>query len=492
MGRSMCAPRGQGSAFQEVLNFLAFELKPPTLPTMQFSWFLALRYLKPKRTAFSVITILSILGVMLGVGTLIVVIGVMSGFDRQIKEGFLKIEPHVTLHDLVAEDKMPADEAEKRGFKTWEQLLPVLRKHPRVKAVFPYISMMTLAEPGGEEDESLGEPQPAMIFGLDPENEEQATKLKAMMLAEEKGGGAFELDGDKAVVSRRMAVEMGLEVGGKLNAFSPEMMKELRQTWKKWEKSKDNPEERKSVEEEMNKLLVPSEFEIAGLFDSDQYPNAVFLSLENAQVLSGKRRENWVTGLALTTDNAFEAQGIALDLFQGEKKIMTPNWNGSTWIDKHQDIFNAVQNERSMMYIVLMIITIVAAFSTMISMIIFAVQKKREIGMIRALGAKISQVLMIFTGQGVVVGILGVGLGATAGLLILHYRNALRAWLAQKMGIDIFPAHIYQLPEIPAYLRPSDLWAICLPALILCSVAALLPALFTSLKDPARSLRGER
>jgi lipoprotein-releasing system permease protein len=456
---------------------------------MRFSWFLAFRYLKPRGTAFSVITLLSIIGVLLGVATLIVVIGVMSGFDRQIRDGFLKLDPHIFLRDTdgMYGPKATPEEAVKMGFKTWRETLPIVRQQPGITQAYPYITLMTLVE---ADTEGTPQPEVANFIGIDMDNKAQLERVKGMMVAADQGGGEFDLSGDNVLVNIRLAMRLGLAPGQKLITFSPENLKQIRTTWDKREKSKDNEEERKSLEEQMDTLLTPTEFIVAGLINSDQHQDVIVFSLDNGQMLSGKASEDYVTGLAVETEAAFRAEHFARQMMQ--RRAMPQNWGAETWIDRHRGIFNAVQNERSMMYVVLMIIVIVAAFSTSISMIIFTMQKRREIGMIRALGAKTGQVLSIFGAQGMVVGIVGVGLGVVAGGLVLKYRNGIRAWLAEHVGINIFASDIYQLPEIPAYLRPSDWFWICAPAFLLCGVAAVVPAIWSCRKDPARDLRGDR
>ncbi len=460
---------------------------------MKFIWFLAFRYLKPRGTFFSIITLLSIVGVMLGVGVLIVVIGVMSGFERNIKQNILGLQAEIVL----SEYSQVLDESGKAlprppDWVDWRKCRELAKAMPHVKSVSPYINLITLIEP---DVQGNAEPQVANFLGLDPDdpaNEAQLTKLKKMMIAESEGGGVFDLGsgakGDNIVINRKLANRLGVGVGDKVNTFSPEMMKEVRGAWKRWEATKDKPEERKTAEDEMSKLLVPTEFYVAGMFDSPAHSDFVIFSLDSAQTLSGKAGSDFITGLAVATEDPLAADSTFRAMLDNPQ--MPPNWGGHTWIDANRNFFNAIQNERSMMFLVLMIIVVVAAFSTMISMIIFAVQKRREIGMVRALGATTPQILGIFTVQGMIIGLVGVIAGVIAGKTVLHFRNPIRTWLSQKLHIDIFPADIYGLSELPAYLRPEDLNMICIVSWSLCTVAALLPAFMSTQGNPAKELRG--
>lgn len=468
---------------------LASGLRLPTIGDMKFVWFLALRYLKPRGTFFSVITLLSVLGVLLGVAVLIVVIGVMSGFERTIKQNILGLQPQIMMTDGYRKFDENGNPLPLENAKGWRETIEILKKYPHVTDVQPYISLVTLLEPAKKNG---AEPQIASFMGIDPSNKDQIDKIKGMMKKPEDGGGTFDIgtssDGDSIVINEKLANKLRIGVGSKVNAFSPETMKEVRKAWEKWEETKDKPDERKTVEDQMSKLLVPSEFVVSGIFVSLQHQDYIVFSLESAQTLSGKASEDFVSGLALGTDDPFEADLTLANIIS--EPTLPENWGGYTWIDANRPFFNAIQNERSMMFMVLMIIVVVAAFSTMISMIIFAVQKRREIGMVRALGATTAQVLGIFTMQGMVIGLIGVTMGAITGKLVLHYRNDIREWLSKHLHIEIFPSDIYGLPELPSYLRNEDLYWICIPAFLLCSLAALIPAMKSASGDPSRELRG--
>ena len=145
-----------------------------------------------------------------------------------------------------------------------------------------------------------------------------------------------------------------------------------------------------------------------------------------------------------------------------------------------------------MMYIVLGFISLVAAFCIMNTMITMAVQKRREIGMMRALGAKTSHIVSLFMTKGFIVGLAGTGLGYLLGRLVLHFRNDLRGWINDYFGHQIFDARIYGLNEIPAELRGLDEVMICGLAFILCTLAAVPPAWMVGRMEPARALRNDR
>jgi lipoprotein-releasing system permease protein len=450
---------------------------------MNFILHLAFRYLKPKRSAFSIITVLSILGVMLGVGVLIVVIGVMAGFDRNLKQNILGMEPQIVLRqrDLIG---LPEEEV-----VPWRTVRDQMRAEAGAKSVHPFIFLTTLMEPAEVPENGVPDSEVVQILGLDPENTAQADKIKELMIPESEGGGQMEIGGDQVVLTTKLAQSLGVTVGMKVNAFSPDNMKQVRKVWEKKKQAQREGKEVKDLEEEMDSLVAPTEYTVSGVFrPTEQHSSYAVVALDDALVLTASETRSKVTNLAINIEDPFQAELW----LRGAAERLPISWGGHTWIDSHRRIFEAIQNERSMMYLVLMIITLVAAFSTMISMIIFAVQKRREIGMLRALGANLGHISGIFMSQGLVVGFFGGILGVAGGLGFLSVRNELRTFLADKFNLNIFPADIYGLPSIPAYLTGWDVWNIVWPAFLLCTLAALLPAFLSFRDEPAKALRGDR
>ena len=143
------------------------------------------------------------------------------------------------------------------------------------------------------------------------------------------------------------------------------------------------------------------------------------------------------------------------------------------------------------MFFILLFIVLVAAFGIMNTLITVTVQKTREIGIMKALGAQTWQIISVFLSQGVVVGIFGTLTGLVAGITLVQYRNEFRQFLYAVTGYDPFPAGIYQFNQIPAEIVPGDIALICISAFIICSIAALIPAWFASRLDPVKALRYE-
>ncbi len=171
------------------------------------------------------------------------------------------------------------------------------------------------------------------------------------------------------------------------------------------------------------------------------------------------------------------------------RDALPETWASATWMEQHQQLFDTVQNELEMMYFVLFIIVIVAAFCVMNTMITVTVQKRREIGIISALGSRIGQIMWVFLTQGMIVGALGSIGGLGLGLVVVFFRNDIRRVIADLTGREIFSQAIYGLAEIPAKVVPHDVAIICLGAFGLCTLAALVPAWLAGRTEPAVALR---
>jgi lipoprotein-releasing system permease protein len=172
-----------------------------------------------------------------------------------------------------------------------------------------------------------------------------------------------------------------------------------------------------------------------------------------------------------------------------EADLLPFDWAASTWMDRHHQRLSAVQNERVMMYFVLFFVVLVAAFSVMNTTITVTVQKRREIGILTSLGARVNQIIGIFMTQAAVVAVLGTLLGYLGGKTVLYFRNDLRRFLAEQLNVDIFPADIYALSSIPSHTVPLDIGIICITSIVLCLIGAFIPAFFAARVDPAVALR---
>jgi lipoprotein-releasing system permease protein len=194
-----------------------------------------------------------------------------------------------------------------------------------------------------------------------------------------------------------------------------------------------------------------------------------------------------VHGIYVILHDAFKVREVARQL----QIILGPHFKFIVWTDEHSTLLNAILVEKNVMFYLLFFITIVAAFGIMNSLITFVVQKTREIGLLKALGATRLQILSLFLGEGFIVGIIGVLSGFGLGMLGVHYRNEFLEFLRRTTKFELFPAQIYNFTQLPALIDPGDITIICGSALLICLLAGLAPAWTASRLQPVEALRHE-
>ena len=431
------------------------ELKLP------FSLFLALRYLKPKRTFLSIITLISILGVMLGVTVLILVISVMTGFDRELRQKVIDFDAHilVTTEDIL---------------RDWRQLKTEIDNVPGVVATAPYVQGPVIVEFANRR-------LAPMIRGVDSVQEERVIPLRKFIKE-----GKLDLDGESTVLGIELARNLHIHVGDKLTVYSPGNLGQILDGIKKLENAK-GADEKKAVDE-LRDVILPKELTVTGIYETGHYlHDSQFLLVP---IYIGQELYDLgdaLHGITVKTDNPYGAERVKEKI----EEFLQPPEFAETWIDMNRQYFEAVRLERTVMFFLLFFIVVVAAFGIMSTLITVTVQKRREIGIVKALGANISQIIWVFLGQGIVVGLFGTLTGLGLGMTLIRYRNEFSHWLASTLHIEIFPREVYQFSEIPAQIVPQDVTIICISAFLICSLAALVPAYFAARLDPVKALRYE-
>ena len=428
---------------------------------LPFSLFLALRYLKPKRTFVSIITLISVLGVTLGVTVLILVISVMTGFDRELRQKVIDWDAHilVTTQDVLHD---------------WRDVTVKLRNTEGILATAPYVQGPVIAE---FESRRLA----PLIRGIDPEEEEKVIPLKKFVIR-----GELDLEGDSAVLGVELARKLQIDVGDKLTVYSPGNLGQVLDGLKKLE-TKKGEEEREAIDQ-LREVVLPKELTVTGIFETGHYlhdSEFLLVPIHVGQELYGL--EDALHGITVKTVDPYAAEGIKNAI----QKFLTPPQYAQTWIDMNSQYFEAVRLERTVMFFLLFFIVVVAAFGIMNTLITVTVQKTREIGIMKAIGANIWQIVWVFLAQGMVVGLFGTLAGLGLGMTLIRYRNEFSQWLAGTFGIEVFPRQVYQFSQIPAEVIPSDVAIICVAAFIICSLAALIPAYFAARLDPVKALRFE-
>ena len=428
---------------------------------LPFSLFLALRYLKPKRTFLSIITLISVLGVMLGVTVLILVISVMTGFDRELRQKVIDFDAHI----LVSTEDIMHD---------WRALKTKIDKTPGVVATAPYVQGPVIVE---FENRRLA----PMIRGVDPAQEENVIPLHKFIKQ-----GSLDLDGESTVLGIELARKLQIHLGDKLTVYSPGNLGQILDGIKKLENAQ-GAEEKKTIDE-LRDVILPKELTVTGIYETGHYlhdSEFLLVPIYVGQELYGLG--DALHGITVKTDNPYSAERVKSEI----ENFLTPPEFAETWIDMNHQYFEAVRLERTVMFFLLFFIVVVAAFGIMSTLITVTVQKRREIGIMKALGANLSQIVWAFLGQGTVVGLFGTLTGLGLGMTLIRYRNEFSHWLASTLHIEIFPREVYQFSSIPAEVIPKDVAVICISAFLICSFAALIPAYFAARLDPVKALRYE-
>jgi len=428
---------------------------------LPFSLFLALRYLKPKRTFVSIITLISIIGVTLGVTVLILVISVMTGFDRELRQKVIDFDAHI----LVSTEEVLRD---------WRALTEKIRNTPGVVGTAPYVQGPVIVE---FQTKRLA----PMIRGIDPAEEEKVVPLKKFLKQ-----GALDLEGESTVLGVELARKLQIGIGDKLTVYSPGNLGEILDGIKHLEKTQ-GAEERQAIDK-LREVVLPKELTVTGIFETGHYlhdSEFLLVPVYVGQELYGLG--DALHGITVKTVDPYGADRVkkAIELF------LNPPEYAQTWIEMNNTYFEAIRLERTVMFFLLFFIVIVAAFGIMNTLITVTVQKTRDIGIMKAIGANIWQIVWVFLGQGLVVGVFGTLTGLGLGMTLIRYRNPVSQWLANTLHIEIFPKQVYQFSEIPAEVVPRDVAIICIGAFVICWIFALIPAYRAARLDPVTALRYE-
>jgi lipoprotein-releasing system permease protein len=423
---------------------------------LPFEAFLALRYLRPRRTFVSVITVISIIGVLLGVAVLIIVIAVMSGFDQEWRHTILGFNAHLKIY--------PADR--EHALSNYQALMRTVAAHPEVTGVSPLLRGQALLKT----EPAAGAPRQSapFVFGVDPATIGSVNVLPASIIA-----GSFDVDDNGLVIGRDFAGAMALGIGDRVAIYSASSLEKMQASM-----GKTNAE-----------VVLAEDYTVRGIFDvgfPDYNSSVIVTSLEDARELLGAP-EDTVQALQVKLRDLFAAEKVAQQL----QSALGPGVEVYTWRQDSPAIFDALAVEKNMMFYLLFFIMIVAAFGIVNCQITFVVQKTRDIGILKALGASRRQILWIFLSQSIVVAGLGVGLGLGMGLLALAYRNEFLELMRKVTHMELVPATIYHVYDLPASIQLPDVALICGTAFVICILAGLFPAWTASRLQPVEALRHE-
>ncbi|MFH1021311.1 MAG: lipoprotein-releasing ABC transporter permease subunit [Pseudomonadota bacterium] len=411
---------------------------------MNFEWFVCLRYLKAKRKHgfISLISLISIAGVMVGVMALIVVLAVMTGFTSEFRDKILGINSHVVVQDYTG------------NISDYEEAAAKVRAVEGVSGVTPYLysqAMITSGEGGTG----------AVLRGLDPATAQGVLNLEKNLRA----GSIADLSPGQGDGARRVpGIILGKELAAQLHVSVHDRVRLI---------SASGPLTPMGVIPKVSTCLVVGLFE-TGMYEYDSA--LAYVSLETAQRffdLPGA-----VHGLEVKTRDLNQADRIAKRIEQA----LGPNYFAKDWMRMNRNIFSALQLEKTALSVIMALVVMVAAFNIVSTLIMVVMEKNKDIAILKSMGATSGSIMRIFIYEGLVIGLAGTFLGLLGGL-------GLCAILSRYQFIKL--PDVYPISTLPVLVLPSDVILIALSATVITLVATLYPSWQAAKVDPAVALRYE-
>jgi lipoprotein-releasing system permease protein len=416
---------------------------------MRYEWFIGLRYLKAKRkqTFISIITIISIVGVAVGVMTLIVVLAVMSGFEKTLKEKILGTQAHLVVL-----------KANQQGMDHYEEILKQVQDVKGVVSAAPFIFNQVMLS---SESSVSG----VVIKGIDPDRVGEVTELahnmKAGRLQDLKG----ESDSPGIILGAELAKHLGVTLNDAIQVVSP-----------------------LGTMTPMGMMPKMKRFRAIGIFYSGMYEydnTMAYISLESAQKFFGMGAR--VTGIEIKTNDIYKVKEIGKEIRQ---KLGFPFWT-KDWMEMNRNLFSALKLEKIAMFIILVLIVLVAALNIISTLIMVVMEKNKDIAILKSMGTPSKGILRIFIIEGGIIGVVGTALGTILGLGIALNLDKIVGFLENRFGFKIFSPDIYYIEKFPSQVNPMDVGLIIMTAILISLLATLYPSWRASKLDPAEALRYE-
>ena len=408
--------------------------------------YIGLRYTRAKRRNhfISFISLISILGIALGVTALITVLSVMNGFQNEVRDRILGMAAHATVSGLDGR------------LRDWPEVLEKTRDFPHVVGAAPYIhaeGMVTLGD----------KVQGTMVRGLLPSQEPQVSVVGDEMVVgslDMLQPGSFNL-----ILGSELATTLGVDVGDRITLITPS--------------ANVSPA---GIMPRLKRFTVVGIFEV-GMF---QYDSAlVLIHLRDAAKLY--RFDESISGVRLKLDDMFIAPLVAEEL----NATLDEQYWVNDWTRSHTNYFRALKIEKTAMFIILLLIVAVAAFNIISTLVMVVTDKQGDIAILRTLGASPASVMGIFIVQGVLIGMVGTLLGIFGGVLLALNIDTIVPAIESMFGIQFLPSSVYYISELPSELRWSEVTTIATLAFVLSMLATIYPAWRASRVQPAEALRYE-
>lgn len=407
--------------------------------------FIGWRYTRARRrTRFvSLISAIAIGGVALGIAALITILSIMNGFERELRDRLLGMSAHITIDSPAG----PLPDAAASA--------ALIGSAAQVVGVAPFITAEALLT-------HQGEVHGVRVFGIQPAREDQVTSVGSRM---RRGDfNALQAGRFNVVLGRGLAEALRVELGERVTLVLPEPMRTAA-----------------GVVPRLKQVTVVGIFE-AGVQDYDEA--TAFMALEDTGRIF--RTAGRITGWRARLADPFQAPSVAAQL-----QARLPDLRVSDWTTTHTNLFRALQTEKIVMFVILLLSVAVAAFNLVSTLVMVVGEKQTEIAVLATLGMTPRRILRVFMTQGLMIGVAGVALGSTAGVLVALNVETIVGGLEALFHFQILSADVYYISRIPAELVPLDVVIAVLAATLLCLLAPLYPAWQASRIRPAEALRHE-
>jgi len=408
-------------------------------------WFIGLRYLRAKRRNhfISFISLVSMLGIALGVAALITVISVMNGFEKELRARILGMVSHATVSGVG------------EGMADWPRAVEVAKGTPHVLGAAPFVErevMLQGARVSG-----------GAIRGVRPDLEPEVSEIDRRMA---EGEWSSLVAGEYHIVlGRELARWLGAGVGDTVMVYAP--------------MARSTP---------VGTMPVTRRFTVTGIFEAgmaeyDRYLAVVHID-DAARLF---RMGDNVSGVRLKLDDMFRAWAVARDLAER----LGGYFRVRDWTQEHANFFRAVKTERVVMFVILSLIVAVAAFNLVSTLVMLVTDKQADIAILRTLGASPGTIMGVFVVQGMISGVIGIAIGLVGGILLAENVQAVMSTIEGAFGFQLMPADVYYISDLPSELRWGDVTRIGVVAFLFCLVATLYPAWRAARTQPAEALRYE-
>lgn len=409
------------------------------------SLFIGLRYNRGRRRNgfISFISLLSMLGIALGVAVLITVLSVMNGFDQQIRERVFGMAPHLTLMRYG-------------GITNWQSVLPKL-SHPQVLSIAPFVEGQGMMYNQGQVNASF-------IYGIDPVREAEVSIVPSKMLS----GGLNNLRPHEfgIILGEQMAVNLGVTQGDKIVVVTPQLNSSIA-----------------GISTVQKRFTVVGIFRVGKSYGFDS--STAFIHLKDAQALY--RRGETISGLRMKLSDLYQSTDVAQTL----AKNFTEDYQFLDWKMKYGSFFEAVAIEKNIQFLLLLLLVAIAAFNLVSTLVMVVTEKQSDIAILRTLGASPALIMRIFMVQGTQIGMIGTTLGVVGGVALALHITGVFEWVQQLLNMRILDSDAFWLNYLPSHLEWLDVFEIIAMSLLMSVLATLYPAWRASRVNPAEALRYE-